>query len=261
MTRTYKRRGIFAISQNTALLALFTGYGLGRSIPVKTYPELSQSPLVSANPDCRLLVIDCRSGPLFVNDREKATLKKLETLTHIPVLFIYAARQPNIPTFLDHFHFFTQSEILTNPEQTLSRFIDDARHYERRCKDRRMQPDRRGTTQYERRNGEKNDMPERSGTIKQGSFEVNYSTKTVHCEGKDLQLTRKEFDLFTLLTEKQEQVCSTQSILEQLWPDTARANKSDLYQYMHTLRKKVEQDPCQPQRIITIKGIGYQLRL
>lgn len=75
----------------------------------------------------------------------------------------------------------------------------------------------------------------------------------------DLELTAKEFKLFMLLVQVSEQVWSTEKIIAQIWPNTHRANKSDLYQYMHLLRKKIERDPDHPQWILTVKGVGYRL--
>jgi len=47
----------------------------------------------------------------------------------------------------------------------------------------------------------------------------------------------------------------TDEIIKHLWPENNRATKSDLYQYMHLLRKKIEKDPNNPQWIMTVKGL------
>ena len=62
-----------------------------------------------------------------------------------------------------------------------------------------------------------------------------------------------------LLAEVHDHVCTTEEIITQLWPNTSRANKSDLYQYMHLLRRKIEEDTDNPRWILTIKGVGYCL--
>lgn len=90
-------------------------------------------------------------------------------------------------------------------------------------------------------------------------FQIDQRSKTVLFNGKSLNLTRKEFDLFELLAQDVDRVFMSHEIINHLWPENNRATKSDLYQYMHLLRKKVENDPNNPQWILTMKGFGYKL--
>ncbi|MCF6204431.1 MAG: winged helix-turn-helix domain-containing protein [Methylococcaceae bacterium] len=94
-----------------------------------------------------------------------------------------------------------------------------------------------------------------------GPFKIDTNCNAVSYKGKDLCLTDKEFKLFSLLATNVDRVFSTDEIIEHLWPATYRANKSDLYQYMHLLRKKIEKDPDHPHWILTIKRVGYRLNL
>ncbi|MFU8790180.1 MAG: winged helix-turn-helix domain-containing protein [Methylobacter sp.] len=79
--------------------------------------------------------------------------------------------------------------------------------------------------------------------------------------GEPLHLTRKEFDLFELLANDPDRVFLTDEIVHHLWPKNNRATKSDLYQYMHLLRKKIESDANRPQWLLTVKGFGYKLNI
>ena len=92
-----------------------------------------------------------------------------------------------------------------------------------------------------------------------GLFQIDQRSKTVLFNGKSLNLTRKEFDLFELLAQDVDRGFMTHEIINHLWPENNRATKSDLYQYMHLLRKKIENDPNNPQWILTMKGFGYKL--
>ena len=94
-----------------------------------------------------------------------------------------------------------------------------------------------------------------------GPFEIDKTRRSVLFKGKNLELTGKEFKLFDLLAADIERIFSAEEIIQCLWPETDRANKSDLYQYMHLLRKKVEIDPDHPYWILTIKGVGYKLNM
>lgn len=92
-------------------------------------------------------------------------------------------------------------------------------------------------------------------------FQIDQRSKSVLYNGKLLNLTRKEYELFELLAKDVDRVFMTDEIINHLWPENNRATKSDLYQYMHLLRKKIENDPNNPQWILTVKGFGYKLNV
>lgn len=92
-------------------------------------------------------------------------------------------------------------------------------------------------------------------------FQIDQRSKCVLLNGKSLNLTRKEFDLFELLAQDVDRVFMSDEIINRVWPENNRVTKSDLYQYMHLLRKKVENDPNNPQWILTVKGFGYKLNM
>lgn len=92
-------------------------------------------------------------------------------------------------------------------------------------------------------------------------FQIDQRSKCVLFNGKSLNLTRKEFELFELLTQDVDRVFMTDEIIDHVWPENNRVTKSDLYQYMHLLRKKIENDPNNPQWISTVKGFGYKLNV
>lgn len=88
---------------------------------------------------------------------------------------------------------------------------------------------------------------------------VDESNKSVVLEGRTLDLTPKEYELFCLLLKHEGQVLSPREIVKQLWPDTRRASASDVHQYMHLLRRKVEPELSRPRWILTVRGFGYKL--
>ena len=67
--------------------------------------------------------------------------------------------------------------------------------------------------------------------------------------------------MIELLATDVERIFMADEIINHLWPESNRATKSDLYQYMHLLRKKIEIDANNPQWLITIKGFGYRLNV
>lgn len=88
---------------------------------------------------------------------------------------------------------------------------------------------------------------------------IKDAAKSVILDGQELRLSPKEYELLCLLASDIGAIFSVDHIIERVWRDTARASASDVHQYMHLLRRKVEKDPTRPRWIITVKGFGYKL--
>jgi DNA-binding response OmpR family regulator len=90
---------------------------------------------------------------------------------------------------------------------------------------------------------------------------IDHRKKCLFLKGQKVDLTPKEFELVELLATDADRIFTAEEIIKHLWPCSHRATKSDLYQYMHLLRKKIENDPDNPQWIMTVKGFGYKLNV
>ncbi|MBK8816911.1 MAG: winged helix-turn-helix domain-containing protein [Methylococcaceae bacterium] len=122
--------------------------------------------------------------------------------------------------------------------------------------DRRINDDRRMTSK--RRNNAVPDLTKEAGVH---SFYIDHRNKCLFVKGQKIELTPKEFELLLFLSTDVERVFTAEEIINHLWPESHRATKSDLYQYMHLLRKKIEPDPNSPQWIRNVKGFGYKLEI
>jgi DNA-binding response OmpR family regulator len=103
--------------------------------------------------------------------------------------------------------------------------------------------------------------PHEAGNSGSKDFQIDQRNKCVFLKGHKVDLTPKEFELIELLLTDVDRIFMTDEIIKHLWPENNRATKSDLYQYMHLLRKKIEKDPNNPQWIMTVKGFGYKLNI
>lgn len=264
MTVLSNQQSIIVISKNAALKALLTGYCLGKSLHLTILQTLEELKQIDRGSIVQMVVFDSRSATHAFDHADEKIWQVLEANGGIPVIFIYSNRKPEVPAFFTHFHFLQEPELLPGLDYYIGQFFARQEHQERRLRERRQVRDRRSSV----RNGVGSGVgsggcagSDSHSIVTMGPFEVNHMTKTVHKQGLDLHLTRKEYELFTLLLEEHEEIHSVEEIVGQLWPNTRRASKSDLYQYIHTLRKKVEHDPCQPECLLTVKGVGYQLRV
>ena len=135
-------------------------------------------------------------------------------------------------------------------------FLLDSCFTEKRShKDRRSLADRRNIESTS--NGSEEFKETRNPGFK--DFQIDRRNRCVFLKGHKVDLTPKEFELIELLLTDVDRIFMTDEIIKHLWPENNRATKSDLYQYMHLLRKKIEKDPNNPQWIMTVKGFGYKL--
>ena len=95
--------------------------------------------------------------------------------------------------------------------------------------------------------------------IKVGGLVLDLPSHEVTVDGRDVSLTPSEFKLLALLAERPGQVLSRTQLLEHIWrsPHIGTARACDVHIY--NLRRKIERDPARPQRIVTVRDIGYKL--
>ncbi len=78
-------------------------------------------------------------------------------------------------------------------------------------------------------------------------------------DGKPLELTGAEYRLLGLLLRNAGRVVTRDTILNELWDEAGSfVDDNTLSVYVRRLREKVEADPSNPRRIITVRGFGYQ---
>ncbi len=73
-----------------------------------------------------------------------------------------------------------------------------------------------------------------------------------------LNLKPKEFELLTFLSDHRGQVLSRDFILEHVWGWNYVGDSRTVDVHVRWLREKIETDPANPSRIITLRGVGYR---
>lgn len=97
------------------------------------------------------------------------------------------------------------------------------------------------------------------GTRSIGGLRIDLTRHEVEVDGQPVQLTPSEFKLLSLLAEEPERVFERRQIMEHLWqtPYVGDARACDVH--VSNLRRKLERDPAHPERILTVREIGYKL--
>ncbi len=91
-----------------------------------------------------------------------------------------------------------------------------------------------------------------------GNLTVDLNRREVSIEDKKLSLKPKEYDLLYYLVQHQGHVLSRDRILEKVWGWDFHGESRTVDVHIRWLRKKIEEDPSNPQRILTVRGVGYR---
>lgn len=92
-----------------------------------------------------------------------------------------------------------------------------------------------------------------------GGLELDLVRHRVLVDGRQVQLTPSEFKLLALLAEHPEHVFSRRKIMEHLWETPFVGDQRACDVHISNLRRKIERDPAHPERILTVREIGYKL--
>ncbi len=93
-----------------------------------------------------------------------------------------------------------------------------------------------------------------------GPIELLLDDKIVRRNGDEIALTATEFELLSLLMQRQGQVLGRETLLRAVWGERgSRANTRTIDVHMQRLRAKIEEDSKNPELLITIRGFGYRL--
>lgn len=87
---------------------------------------------------------------------------------------------------------------------------------------------------------------------------IDVSRREVNRGAQVLALKPKEFDLLFFLAQHSGQVLSREFILEKVWGWEYIGDSRTVDVHVRWLREKIEEDPGEPRRIITVRGAGYR---
>ncbi len=91
--------------------------------------------------------------------------------------------------------------------------------------------------------------------------QIDFKARTVKARDKNIQLTRKEFELLWHLVANAGEVVSHRKLLQAVWGPDYGDEAEYLRVCVNHLRKKIEADPSAPKYILTALGMGYRFEL
>ena len=94
--------------------------------------------------------------------------------------------------------------------------------------------------------------------IKDGDLEINVELRQVKRGGEEVRLTPTEFDLMKALLAHRDKIVTDRMLLREVWGPEYGNEAHYLHVYVARLRKKLEEDPKKPRRLVTEPGVGYR---
>jgi two-component system KDP operon response regulator KdpE len=101
--------------------------------------------------------------------------------------------------------------------------------------------------------------PARETEIVCGPLRLELARRRTLLGGKEIRLTRTEYNLLRELAARPNQVLLHDQLLAAVWGAEYRNDLDYLRAYIRFLRRKLEADPSHPKLIVTMPGVGYML--
>ena len=109
-----------------------------------------------------------------------------------------------------------------------------------------------------RRNGDPSDAPSDEDVLEAGPVRMDVERHVVVVDGEPVPLPLKEFDLLEYLMRNAGRVLTRGQLIDRVWGSDYVGDTKTLDVHVKRLRAKVEPDPANPERIVTIRGLGYK---
>ncbi len=92
-----------------------------------------------------------------------------------------------------------------------------------------------------------------------GAMVLDFSRRLLTIDGREVHLTPIEYKIVAYLAQNSGKVVTYSSILSNVWGPYTDGDNKILRVNMANIRRKIEQDPAQPQYIFTEVGVGYRM--
>ncbi len=92
-----------------------------------------------------------------------------------------------------------------------------------------------------------------------GGIEMDDETKTVTCEGEEISITPKEYDILKFFLENPGKVFSSREIYQRVWLDKPMGAEGTVAVHIRHLREKLEINPAEPRYLKVVWGKGYKI--
>jgi DNA-binding response OmpR family regulator len=100
--------------------------------------------------------------------------------------------------------------------------------------------------------------PEDTKVLEFGEVEVDLTRRIVQREGKEMKLTRAEYNLLTFFLQNPDRVLTREAILNSVWGYDYCPHTRTVDAHVVRLRQKLEPEAANPRHFLTVHGVGYR---
>ena len=100
--------------------------------------------------------------------------------------------------------------------------------------------------------------PAREGPLAVGELKLDTARRSATLAGKELDLTRKEFELLELLMREAGSVITRERLIDEVWDVNWFGSTKTLDVHVSGLRRKLGDDSASPRFIHTVRGVGFR---
>ena len=94
--------------------------------------------------------------------------------------------------------------------------------------------------------------------LRDGDIRIDKINRKVYKNDVPVEMTAKEFDLLVLLMENKGRTLSKEYIFNRIWGSDSFSEQQTLTVHIKWLRRKIGESPGNPQKILTVWGVGYK---
>lgn len=103
------------------------------------------------------------------------------------------------------------------------------------------------------------DVDDSDELLTSGDISMDVDRHVVTKGGESIALPLKEFELLELLLRNVGRVLTRGQLIDRIWGSDYVGDTKTLDVHVKRLRAKIEEDPAQPVRLVTVRGLGYKL--
>lgn len=103
--------------------------------------------------------------------------------------------------------------------------------------------------------------PEVNDLVTLSHCQIDFERAMVIKPDQEIPLTAKEYKLLKLLSDHANKILTFEQILAAVWDVHYQGYENTLMAHIRKIRQKIEADPSKPIDLLTVKGLGYQLKV
>lgn len=113
--------------------------------------------------------------------------------------------------------------------------------------------------QLRRRQYERADSSSEKEILKIGTIQIDTNGCRIYKNGAEVGFTAREYQLLCYMAENINKIINKERLYEQVWGENAIGYDNTVMVHIRHIREKIEDDPANPEILLTVKGLGYKL--